>query len=258
LRAGRKYVTAHGTPGAPRIVACVQPRRGHGVTVATYYLARALAARDARALVADLTGRRARLQAFAALSQPRGLTIWSPHIPPPERLGDALARAREQATRRVDVMLLDIDAAYLQRAGGAGAGVDYTLIFIEQGELGMRAADQLARQLDHEPPPYGSVAAVFTRVNVENLEDLPQRTPEYSLPTLGELPADYLLAAGDDYSLTGEEPREPHEAYLGAMSRLARALIQIAGITPTGHTGDASDAASSPEISPNPASEGAS
>lgn len=247
-------MTAQGTSGAPRIVACVQPRRGHGVTVATYYLARALAARDTRTLVADLTGRHARLHAFAAQTQPRGLTIWSPHIPPPDRLKNALARAREQATGRVDVILLDMDAAYLQRAGGARAGIDYTLIFIEQGELGMRAADQLARQLDQERPPYGSVAAVFTRVSVESLEDLPQRTPEYGLPTLGELPADYLLAAGDDYSLTGKEPREPHEAYLGAINRLARALIQMAGITRSGH---ARDVTSAPDSSPNAANEDA-
>jgi hypothetical protein len=226
--------TGRTTSAAPRCIACVQPRRGHGVTVATYYLAQALAARGLRALVMDLTGRRARLQWLASHSQAPGLTVWAPRIPQPERLGDALARAREQATGKVDVILLDMDAFYLQRAGGVGAGVDHTLIFIEHSEMGMREADHLAAQLDDTPPPWGTVAVVFTRVSAASLQDLPQSTPGRGLPVLGELPADYLLAAGDEYSLKGEQPRPPHDTYLGAVNRLARTLVQIAQIVPTG------------------------
>ena len=203
------------------------------MTVGAYYLARALAGRDLRALVADLTGRRARLQWLAAHDQTPGLTIWSPHIPAPERLSESLARACEQAAGKVEVILLDMDASYLQRGGGTSAGIHYTLIFIEQGEAAMREADQLARQLDETPPPYGAVAAVLTRVSAIDLDDPPQATPEYGLPILGELPADYLLAAGDEYSFTGAEPRAPHEAYLSAIGRLARALAQIAAIMPS-------------------------
>ncbi len=219
----------------PRCIACVQPRRGHGVTVATFYLARALAARGLRALVMDLTGRRARLQWLAAhqQKQTRGLTVWAPHIPQPERLGDALTRAREQSAGKVDVILLDMDASYLLRAGGVAVGIDYTLIFIEHSEMGMREADHLAEQLDDTPPPWGTVAAVFTRVSAASLQDLPERTSERGLPVLGELPADYLLAAGDEYTLTDEEPRAPHDTYLGAINRLARTLSQLAGIVST-------------------------
>jgi hypothetical protein len=227
--------TESATRLAPRCIACVQPRRGHGVTVATYYLAQALAARGLRTLVMDLTGRRARLQWLAARGSAPGLTIWAPHIPQPGRMSDALARAREQAAGKVDVILLDMDASYLQRAGGVAAGVDYTLIFIEHSEMGMREADHLAAHLDENPPPWGTVATVFTRVSAASLHDLPQSTPDRGLPVLGELPADYLLAAGDEYSITGEEPRHPHDTYLGAVSRLARALVQIANIVPTGH-----------------------
>lgn len=217
----------------PRCIACVQPRRGHGVTVATYYLARALAARGLRALVMDLTGRRSRLQWLAAHQQTRGLTVWAPHIPQPERLGDALTRAREQSAGKVDAILLDMDASYLLRAGGVAVGIDYTLIFIEHSDMGMREADHLAGQLEETPPPWGTVAAVFTRVSAASLQDLPERTLERGLPVLGELPADYLLAAGDDYTLTDEEPRAPHDTYLGAVNRLARTLSQIAGIVST-------------------------
>lgn len=226
---------------APRCIACVQPRRGHGVTVATYYLAQALAGRGLRALVMDLTGRRARLQWLAGRGQTPGLTIWAPHIPQPKRLGDALTRAREQATGKVDVILLDMDASYLQRAGGVAAGIDYALIFIEHSEMGMREADALAERLDENPPPWGVVATVFTRVNASSLEDLPQSTPDRGLPVLGELPADYLLAAGDEYSLKGEEPRDPHDTYLGAVNRLARSLVQMAQIVST-----------APVVSPQP------
>ncbi|HEX9036078.1 MAG TPA: hypothetical protein VF808_03720 [Ktedonobacterales bacterium] len=237
-KAGEMSIDA-GHPSAvgaqPRCIACSQARRGHGVTVSVYYLARALAERGLRVLVADLTGRRARLQWLGAREPTRGLTLWSPHIPAPEHLREALARAREQAAGKVDVILLDADGSYLQAAGGAAAGIDYTLIFIEQGEMGMREADHLARLLDETPPPQGLVAAVLTRVPAEHIEDLPQRTPEYGLPILGELPADYLLAAGDEYSMTNEEPRAPHDTYMSAMARLARALIPIAGISATSH-----------------------
>ncbi len=239
---------------APSCIACVQPRRGHGVTVATYYLARALAARGLRALVMDLTGRRGRLQWLITHNQTRGLTVWAPRIPSPERLGEALARAREQATGKVDVILLDMDGSYLQRAGGVKAGIDYTLIFIEHGEMGMREADRLAERLDATPPPWGSVGVVLSRVSVASLQDLPPSTPERGLPVLGELPADYLLAAGDDYSLTGEEPRAPHDAYLGAIIRLARALVQMARIVPTGRA-ERDAATHAPPDVPDPASQ---
>jgi hypothetical protein len=188
-----------------------------------------------RTLLVDLTGRRARLQWLANGEQTPGLTVWTPHIPAPERLSDALARARRQAAGKVDVILLDVDAPYLQRAGGATAGIDYTLIFIEHSEMGMREADQLAARLDDAPPARGSIAAVFSRVSAASVEDLPQRTHERGLPVLGEAPADYLLATGDEYSLTSGEPRLPHDTYLGAIRRLARALIQIAGVTSTGY-----------------------
>lgn len=224
--------------GAPHCVACVQPRRGHGVTIATYYLARALVARGLRTLIMDLTDRRARLQWLAARNATPGLTIWAPHIPQPERLGEALARAREQAAGKIDVILLDMDASYLERAGGVAAGLDYVMIFIEHTEAGMREADHLAGRLDDTPPPWGAVAAVLTRVSAASLHDLPACTPERGLPVLGELPADYLLATGDDYSLKGEQPHTPHDTYLDAISRLAYALIRIAHLAPANQTPD--------------------
>ena len=216
----------------PRCVASVQPRRGHGVTVATYYLARALAARGIRTLVMDLTGRRGRLSWLATHDSTPGLTVWAPHIPQPERMGDALARARAKAAGKVDAILLDVDAAYLEAAGGIAAGIDYALIFIEHTEAGMREADHLAARLDATPPPQSAVGAVLTRVSADNLRDLPPRTPEYGLPIVGELPADYLLATSDDYSLKDGEPHAPHDAYTGAVNRLAQTLISLTRMTP--------------------------
>jgi CO dehydrogenase nickel-insertion accessory protein CooC1 len=162
------------------------------------------------------------------------LTLWTPHIPAPERLSAALTRARRQAAGKIDVILLDVDAPYLERAGGAAAGIDYTLIFTEHSDTGMREADQLASRLVDEAPARGSVVAVFARVSLDSIEDLPQATRERGLPVLGEAPADYLLAAGDEYSLTSAEPRLPHDTYLGAISRLARALVQIASLKASG------------------------
>jgi hypothetical protein len=44
---------------------------------------------------------------------------------------------------------------------------------------------------------------------------------------LGGFPADYLLAASDDYSAKGAEVKAPHDEYLIAIRQLARALAEI-------------------------------
>lgn len=212
--------------GGAKVVALTQPRRGHGVSVTAFYLGRALVDRGLRVLLVDLTGRHERLSHLLEREPLKNLGLW---IPPPIRadtLPALLERAKQETAGKVDVLLLDIDAALLHSPSGLTAGVDYAVILIESGETGMRDADQLGAHLDNTPPPYGHVGVALGRTDALESEDAPQQTPERR-PILGGFPADYLLAASDDYSLKDAEVKAPHDAYLIAIRQLARALAEI-------------------------------
>lgn len=68
---------------------------------------------------------------------------------------------------------------------------------------------------------------IFSRVEPAVAAELPDKTDDRHLPVLGSYPADYLLAAGDDYSLKGGEPSWPHDKYLHAMLRIGRGLVRL-------------------------------
>jgi hypothetical protein len=210
-----------------RCVALTQEHRGHGVSTAAYYLARALVSEGLRVLLVDLTDRRARLHALMARGPVKNLGLWSPPISRPEDLGTLLAQARRQTAGKVDVLLLDADAALLERADALRHGVDFVVAVTEASEGGQDAADRIAERLGDEQPPMGRVGVIFSRVDATLMEDLPEQTDRRHLPVLGYFPADYLLAAGDDYSLKGGEPSWPHEKYLLALRRIARALKSL-------------------------------
>jgi len=228
--AQRQNVDAPGQAGATettrlaRCVALTQRRRGHGVSVGAYYLARVLVLQGLRTLIADVTGRPSRAQALLARDPVKNLGVWSPGAPAAPRLSLLLAQARQQTQGRVDVILLDADAALLERAGGLAAGLDYALIFVEPGDSGQSEADRIATLLGDPAPPDGRVGAVYSRVDQATIGELPERTSGRGVPTLGSYPADYLLAAGDDYSLKSADASWPHDNYLSALLRLGRRL----------------------------------
>jgi hypothetical protein len=207
-----------------RCVALTQEHRGHGASTAAYYLARVLVSEGLRVLLVDLTGRRSRLQSLMARGPAKNLGFWSPPITRPGDLGPLLAQARRQTVGRVDVLLVDADAALLERADALHYGVDYVVVVTEASDGGQAAADRIAERLHDELPPLGRVGVVFSRVDAPLAEGLPGQTDERHLPVLGYYPADYLLAAGDDYSLKGGEPSWPHDKYLYALLRLGRTL----------------------------------
>lgn len=211
-------------------VALTQERRGHGASTSAYYLGRALVTQGLRVLLVDLTGRHLRLQSLMARGPVKNLGIWTPPVLRPEKLSDVLTQARRQTRGKVDVLLLDADAAWLERAGGVRV-VDYTVLLVEPSGVGQDAADHIAHRLGDQLPPHGRVGVVLGRADLATLADLPDRTINRHLPILGAYPADYLLAAGDDYSLKGGEPSWPHDDYLTAMVRLARQVIQTVPLT---------------------------
>jgi hypothetical protein len=214
--------------GEPHVVALLQEHRGHGVSTAAYYLGRALVTEGLRVLVVDVTRRRVRLQSLLTRRPVKNLALWAPDLATPSELGELLAQARRQTAGRVDVLLLDADAAILERAGGLAVGIDYAAMVTAATLEGQRAADRIAERLGDAPPPYGKVGVVFSRVSATETGELKEQTENRKLPVIGHYPADYLLAAGDDYSLTGAEPSWPHESYLLAMGRLARMLMRRA------------------------------
>ncbi len=194
------------------------------MSVGAYYLARVLVLQGLRTLIADVTGRPPRAQALAAQDPVKNLGVWAPGAPIARRLPGLLAQARRETQGRVDVILLDADAALLERAGGLDMGLDYALIFVEPGEAGQAEADRIAALLGDPAPPHMRVGAVYARVDQSAIDELPERTAGRGVPTLGSYPADYLLAAGEDYSLKSAEAAWPHDNYLSAMLRLGRRL----------------------------------
>jgi len=212
--------------GEPRTVALLQEHRGHGVSTAAYYLGRALVGEGLRVLVVDLTGRRTHLQSLLARRPMKNLALWAPTLAKPGDLGELLAQARQQTAGRVDVLLLDADASLLEHAGGLALGVDYVAVVTAATLDGQQASERMAERLGDAPPPYGKVGVVFSRVSAMEAGELKEQTELRKLPVIGHYPADYLLAAGDDYSLTGGEPSWPHERYLLAMGRLGRILMR--------------------------------
>ena len=216
-----------GQPVGARAVALTQARRGHGVSVSAYYLGRALVERGLRVLLVDLTGRHERLRGLLDHDPVKNLGAWIPPSTRPESLPALLARARQETLGKVDALLLDVDAALLQSIGGLAAGIDYITIFVEAGETGLRDADQLGARFDTTPPPHGRVGVALCRIGAQQEDELPQQTPEHNLPVLGGFPVDYLLAAADEFSASGGAAQTPHDDYLAAMRRLARAIAEI-------------------------------
>lgn len=211
--------------GTARCVALAQEHRGHGVSTAAYYLGRVLVNEGLRVLLVDLTGRRTRLNSLVAKGPTKNLGVWAPPIPRPQDLKGLLMQARRQTAGKVDVLLLDADAALLEHANAFESGIDFVLAAVEPTDNGQAAAERLATRLHDAPVPLGRVGVVFSRVDSAT-EELPPQTDRAHLPVLGHYPADYLLAAGDDYSLKGGESSWPHDKYLYAMLRLGRSLMR--------------------------------
>lgn len=223
-----------GSAGQARCVALTQEHRGHGVSTTAYYLGRVLVAQGLRVLLVDLTGRRARLSTLFARGPIKNLVFWAPPLARPEDVAPALDQARKQTAGRADVILLDVDAALLERAGGFALGLDYVVTVAEHTGPGQTVADRLARRLGDETPPLGKVGVVFSRVDAPTAGDLPTQTEDGHLPVLGYYPADYLLAGGDAYSLKGNESSWPHDTYLYALLRLGQKLKQIVPLSRVG------------------------
>jgi hypothetical protein len=242
-----------GTPRFARCVALTQESRGHGVSTAAYYLGRVLVAQGLRVLLIDLTGRRARLASLVSRNPVKNLVLWTPALARPLDVCSALGRARRETAGKADVMILDVDASFLERAGGFALDLDFVIAVADSTDTGHVAVERVANRLHDQPPPHGRVGVVFSRVDPPSAAELPEKTAHRGLPVLGYYPADYLLAGGDAYSLKGNEPAFPHDSYLQALVRVGQKLIQIVPLArSSGGTVGAGTHAPAPEVGNHP------
>jgi MinD-like ATPase involved in chromosome partitioning or flagellar assembly len=239
----------------PRCIALTQEHRGHGVSTAAYYLGLVLVSQGLRVLLVDLTGRRGRLASLVAKGPAKNLVLWTPPLSRPQDVGPALEQARRQTTGHADVMLLDVDAALLERAGGFALGIDYVIAVTEPTAAGQESADRVAERLHDEQPPHGRVGVVFSRVGGPTASELPEQTEARHLPILGHYPADYLLASGDAYSLKGGDSSWPHDSYLFALLRLGQRLVKLVHLHRPSHTVSTNHAAGDGAVQPTPGPE---
>jgi hypothetical protein len=207
-------------------VALTQEHRGHGVSTAAFYLGRALVEQGLHVLLGDLSQRSAQLAALAQHDPIKNLVPWAPSSVAPGDVTRLIQSVRSRVAGRADVILLDADLHLLERAGGLKTGIDYMLIFAEHTPEGARGAERLAARLGGGDTSRSRVAVVFSRVDAPSVETVPNAL-DNGTPVLGWLPADYLLAAGEAYSLKGGAPARPHDAYLGSLARIAQALIHL-------------------------------
>ncbi|MGH2517015.1 MAG: hypothetical protein ACRDHP_15300, partial [Ktedonobacterales bacterium] len=148
-----------------RCVALTQEHRGHGVSTAAYYLGRVLVTQGLRVLLVDLTDRRQRISTLMARGSVKNLVLWTPSLARAQDVAPALDQARRQTAGRADVILLDIDAALLERAGGFTLGIDYIVAVTEHTDAGQKSADRIAERLHDEEPPQSRVGVIFSRVD---------------------------------------------------------------------------------------------
>jgi hypothetical protein len=221
----------------PRSIALVQLRRGHGVSTAAYYLARALTGRGLHVLVGDLSQRSATLIALAQHEPARNLVPWRPAPVHAADLARTIAAARQRTAGLADVMLLDIDAPLFEQGGGLAAGMDMAVLFTEHTEAGEHEAAAFVERVTAAGAARRQIGVIFSRVQMP-ADGEPPSPSESELPVLGSLPADYLLAAGEAYSYKGGGIARPHQAYLDAIEHIARTLVRTAGLSRATTPGD--------------------
>jgi hypothetical protein len=217
---------------AIKIIAVTQEHRGHGVSTATYFLGQALAHRQIPVLLIDVTERHARLPLLNKHFPTRNLVVLTPPAPALRDLHGMLNKARAEVAGHAACLLLDIDLTALDTlANGDGdlRIIDYLLLATDHTPEGERTANQFVGRFAplHEYRRYG---AAFARIAADAVPDLPEET-NAGVPILGYWPADYRLAAMDDFAAAGTPFPEPNQAYFDAMGLLATRLARLTPLT---------------------------
>ena len=218
-----------------KVVAITQEHRGHGVSTAAYFLGQALAQRHVPVLLGDLTDRHARLPLLNKHFPTRNLVLWTPPASALRDLPALIKKAREEVAGRVACLLLDVDLPALEALAPVEEdlrAIDYLLLATDHTPDGEKVADRLAARFAplRDRNHFG---IAFARLASEMSADLAEQTDD-EIPIVGYWPADYRLAAVDDFAATGTAFPEPHQPYQDAMTRLATRLMRLVPITKLG------------------------
>ncbi len=216
-------------PSSIKVIAITQEHRGHGLSTAAYFLARAYGAQKMPVLLADLTRRPQRVQLLARQMPAEHVVLWTAPAPWLRDIPGLLTRMRADVQGKIRCILIDGEASQLEHAQGlpAGKGIDYLLIASEATIDGQQVAKKVAERFESLRERQ-SVGVVFARVNGKDMEDLPQETAD-GLPVLGYWPADYRLALTDEDAALSVST-EPHPTYLAAITRLGTTLARLVGL----------------------------
>lgn len=215
-----------------KIVALTQEHRGHGVSTAAYFLGQALAQCQLPVLLGDLTNRHARLPLLNKHFPTRNLVLWTPPNSAMRDVGGLLKRARDEVAGRACCLLVDCDLTTLEALNavdGEGRLLDYLLLAADPTPDGEKAVGRLAERFI-TLREHNRIGVAYARIPTEAVADLPEQTND-ELPILGYWPADYRLAAVDDFAAAGTPFPEPHQPYQDAMARLATRLARLVPLT---------------------------
>jgi hypothetical protein len=207
-----------------------QLHRGHGVSTAAYFLARALTEQDYPVLLADLTNRPARLNALYSQIPTRRLVIWSPPVAALRDITRMIQQAKEQVTGRASCIIFDIDSTVAEHylVGLESPPIDFLILVTEHTTESEHDIERLA---SHFEPMLtrNTIGVVYTRVSLDEVDDLPQQT-DGGLPVLGYWPADYRLAIGDDYDIGQKLPLNPYQTAINRMATLLSRRLALTRI----------------------------
>lgn len=219
----------------PIVIAITQPRRHLGVSTFAFYLAREIAARGVRLVLADATERPQRILQIWREETPKeplaGPTqFFNYHVIPDvyaKPLSVRMAGGRaDGAAHRVRLVILDLDAAIISHFREDDPGLDYSLILTSSAQSDQQAVEALAQQLAGGRDVRDAVGVIVARVNPSEVCEAPANLHNLHTPIVGVLPADYGMAGGAEYSAGGLKPGRPRTAYLDAVHGLAELIMR--------------------------------
>jgi Mrp family chromosome partitioning ATPase len=219
----------------PIVIAITQPRRHLGVSTFAYYLAREIATRGVRLVLADATERPQRILQIWREETPKELLagptqLFNYYVIPDvyaKPLSVRIAGGRtDGAARRVRLVILDLDPAIISHFREDDPGLDYSFILTSSAQRDQQAVEALAQHLAGGRDVRDAVGVIVARVNPSEVHEAPAHLHNLHTPIVGVLPADYGMAGGAEYSAGGLKPARPRTAYLDAVHGLAELIMR--------------------------------
>lgn len=207
---------------AIKVIALSQTRRGHGVSTAAYFLACDLADLKVPVLIMNVTGRNATLTHLNAHLGKRNVVVWTPPSQGMHMLPIMLRQAKQQIANMATCIVLDIDMNQIEQQfhGDDARAIDYLIMASGNTPEEIHQTGAAVEGLNHFLA-IDHLGIAYSRISLEQAQDIPHTTEEQSIPIIGYWPADFLLAVDPDLN---NAQSMPHETYLQAIHQLAQRL----------------------------------